>query len=120
MIGPMGPFGALWDRLGPCTTEDVSTPRLILLLFLLAQLADGLFTYIAVSAFGPSAEGNVILAVWMAVIGPAPTLLVAKAVAAGAGVLVYRHGLHGVLAALTAVYATVAVGPWIHIYATWP
>ncbi len=94
--------------------------RLILLLFLLAQLADGLFTYVAVSSFGPAAEGNVILAVWMAIIGPAPTLLVAKGLAAAAGVLVYRHGLHGVLAALTAVYATVAVGPWIHIYATWP
>jgi hypothetical protein len=94
--------------------------RLILLLFLVAQLADGLFTYVAVSAYGPAAEANVVLAVWMAIIGPAPTLLVAKAVAAGAGVFVYRRGLHDVLAVLTAMYAVVAVGPWIHIYATWP
>jgi hypothetical protein len=56
----------------------------------------------------------------MAIVGPAPTLLVAKMVAAGAGVLVYRHGLHGVLATLTAVYAVAAVVPWIQIYATWP
>jgi len=95
-------------------------PRLVLLLFLTAQAVDGLFTYVAVSAYGPSAEANLILAGWMALIGPAPTLLVAKTIAAGAGVLVYRHGLHGVLAALTAVYATVAVGPWLHVYATWP
>ena len=95
-------------------------PRLILLLFLVAQLVDGLFTYVAVSVYGPGAEANVILAVWMAIIGPAPTLLVAKTVAAGAGVLVYRQGFHGLLAALTAVYATVAVGPWLHVYATWP
>jgi hypothetical protein len=94
--------------------------RLILLLFLVAQLADGLFTYVAVAAYGPAAEANIILAVWMAIIGPAPTLLVAKAVAAAAGVFVYRHGLHDVLAVLTAMYAIVAVGPWLHIYATWP
>jgi hypothetical protein len=98
----------------------VRTSRLVLWLFLVAQLADGLFTYIAVSAYGPSAEANAILAVWMAIVGPAPTLLVAKMVAAGAGVLVYRHGLHGVLATLTAVYAVAAVVPWIQIYATWP
>jgi len=98
----------------------VRTSRLVLLLFLVAQLTDGLLTYVAVTAYGPSAEANVILAVWMAIVGPAPTLLVAKGVAAAAGVFVYRHGLHGVLAALTAMYAMVAVGPWIHIFATWP
>ena len=94
--------------------------RLVLLLFLTAQLADGLFTYAAVSIFGPTAESNLILAVWMTLVGPAPTLLVAKGVAAGAGVLVYQRGLHGVLATLTLFYALVAVAPWIHIYATWP
>ena len=113
-------ISATLGRAGPCSVPGVRTSRLILLLFLLAQLVDGLFTYIAVSAYGPSAEGNAILAVWMAIVGPAPTLLVAKAVAAGAGVIVYRHGLHGVLAALTAVYALAAVGPWLQIYATWP
>jgi hypothetical protein len=100
--------------------EAVRWSRLILLLFLVAQLADGVFTYVAVSSMGLAAEGNVILAVWMAIIGPAPTLLVAKAVAASAGILVYRHGFHGVLATLTAVYALFAVGPWVQIYATWP
>ena len=113
-------FFALPAGPGPCTQRCVHVPRLVLLLFLTAQLVDGVFTYVAVSIYGPGAEANVILAVWMALIGPAPTLLVAKAIAAGAGVLVYRRGLHGVLAALTAVYATVAVGPWLHVYATWP
>ena len=94
--------------------------RLVFLLFLVAQVADGLFTYVAVTALGPGIERNVILSVWMVLVGPAPTLLVAKGVAVAAGVLVYRHGLHGVLAGLTALYAVMAVGPWIHIFATWP
>jgi hypothetical protein len=94
--------------------------RLVLLLFLVAQVADGVFTYVAVTALGPGVERNFVLSIWMVIVGPAPTLLVAKGVAVAAGVLVYRHGLHTVLAGLTALYATMAVGPWIHIFATWP
>ena len=94
--------------------------RLGLLLFCVAQLADGLFTYAAVSAFGTGVERNLVLAVWMALVGPGTTLVVAKGVALAAGLLVYRYGLHGLLAGLTTLYAVVAVGPWIHIYATWP
>jgi hypothetical protein len=94
--------------------------RLVLLLFLVAQVADGLFTYVAVSALGPGVERNFILAIWMVLVGPAPTLLVAKGLAVAGGILVYRHGFHGVLAGLTALYAIAAVGPWVHIYATWP
>jgi hypothetical protein len=94
--------------------------RLVLLLFLVAQVCDGVFTYMAVTAVGLSAEGNMLLATWMALVGPAPTLLVAKLVAAGAGVLVYYRGLHMVLAGLTAFYAAVAVGPWLFVYSFWP
>jgi uncharacterized membrane protein len=94
--------------------------RLVLLLFLVAQICDGVFTYVAVSALGLSAEGNVLLSSWMALVGPAPTLVAAKVLAAGAGLLVYYRGLHGVLAGLTAFYAAVAVGPWLFVYARWP
>jgi hypothetical protein len=94
--------------------------RLVLLLFLVAQIADGVFTYVAVTALGPGVERNFVLAIWMAIVGPAPTLLVAKGLAVAGGVLVYRHGLHTVLAGLTVMYAVIAVGPWIHIFATWP
>lgn len=94
--------------------------RLVLLLFLVAQVCDGVFTYVAVQAVGTSAEGNWLLSTWMLLVGPAPTLLVAKTIAAGAGVLVYYRGLHRILAGLTLYYATVAVGPWLFVYATWP
>lgn len=94
--------------------------RLVLLLFLVAQLFDGLFTYVAVSAVGTRAEGNFILATWMNLVGPGPTLFVAKLVAATAGVFVYYRGLHGLLAGLTVLYGLVAIGPWLVVYRAWP
>lgn len=98
----------------------VKPSRLILLLFLLAQLCDGIFTYAAVSAVGLAAEGNVLLATWMGIAGPGPTLVAAKVLAALAGLLVYARGMHGVLAGLTAFYAAAAVGPWVFVFASWP
>jgi hypothetical protein len=98
----------------------VRITRLVLLLFLVAQVCDGLFTYVAVSAVGVGAEGNVLLASWMHQVGPAPTLLVAKLISIAAGILVYVRGLHSVLAGLTAFYMAAAVGPWMYIYTQWP
>lgn len=94
--------------------------RLVLLLFLVAQMFDGLFTYVAVSAVGTQVEGNVILSTWMNLVGPGLTLVVAKLVAATAGVFVYYRGLHGLLAGLTVLYGVVAIGPWLLVYRTWP
>jgi hypothetical protein len=90
--------------------------RLVLLLFLAAQACDGLFTYVAVSAFGLAAEGNVLLATWMGLVGPAPALLGAKMLAAGCGVLLYLKGVHRTLALLTLLYAVGAVGPWMVVF----
>ena len=94
--------------------------RLVLLLFLVAQMFDGLFTYVAVSAVGTQAEGNAILAGWMELVGPGPTLVAAKLTASIAGVFVYYRGLHRLLAGLTALYGLVAIGPWLFVFRTWP
>ena len=87
--------------------------HLILALFLMTQAFDGLFTYTAVRADGLQAEGNVILATWMSLVGPFPALFGAKLLAAGCGVLLYKLGVHRTLALLTALYVIAAVGPWI-------
>ena len=89
--------------------------RLVLLLFLVAQVCDGLFTYAAVSAFGAHAEGNVLLVTWIGLVGPAPALVGAKLLAAACGVLLYVQGVHRTLAVLTAIYAVGAVGPWMAV-----
>jgi hypothetical protein len=98
---------------------DVAPSRIILLLFLAAQLFDGIFTYFAVEAHGVSAEGNLVLSTWMGLIGPVPTLIVAKLVAATGGLLLYAYGVHRILAGLTLVYAAAAIGPWIVIIRNW-
>jgi hypothetical protein len=99
------------------TTVDPS--RIILLLFLTAQVFDGLFTYFAVEAHGVVAEGNVVLSTWMALIGPLPTLIGAKLIAATGGLLLYSYGVHRILAGLTLVYAGAAIGPWLVIIRNW-
>jgi hypothetical protein len=90
--------------------------RIVLLLFLAAQLGDGILTWIAVDSHGVAAEGNWILATWMLLAGPAPALLAAKLGAAAGGVLLYVRGVHGVLAGLTLFYAVGAIGPWLIHY----
>jgi len=92
------------------------TTRAVLFLFLLTQAGDGLLTYAAVRTYGIAAEGNIVLATWMALVGPFPTLFVAKLVAAGGGVLLYARGIHRTLALLTIFYVVGAIAPWIAVF----
>jgi hypothetical protein len=94
----------------------MSVRRLTLVLFLVAQGWDGLFTYVAVGVHGLGAEGNLIVSTWMGLVGPAPALLGAKLTAAACGILLYVLGVHRALAALTAFYALGAIVPWIMIF----
>jgi hypothetical protein len=98
------------------TSRSLSFPRLIVLLFLAAQAWDGIFTYVAVHAYGIAAEGNGIVATWMHLVGPAPALLGAKTLAILCGVLLYLRGIHSALAVLTLLYGVMAIGPWLVIY----
>ena len=90
--------------------------RVVLVLFLAAQCFDGVFTYAAVHAYGPHAEGNILIATWMALVGPAVALFGAKTVACACGVLLYVRGLHRTLSLLTALYVIGAIGPWMMIF----
>lgn len=90
--------------------------RVMLLLFLTAQGFDGLFTYTAVHAYGLHAEGNMLIATWMALVGPAAALFGAKTVAGACGVLLYARGLHRTLSLLTIVYLIGAIGPWLMVF----
>ena len=91
----------------------VVTPRLLLALFLVAQACDGLFTYVAVQAFGHVAEGNVLLETWMRLVGPEPAIVGAKILAVGCGLFLHCLGLHRVLLGLTLFYGVAAIGPWL-------
>lgn len=90
--------------------------RIVLGLFLAAQGWDGIFTYVAIGTHGLGAEGNLILATWIALVGPAAALLTAKLGAAACGILLYALGVHRALASLTVLYAVGAIGPWMLIF----
>jgi hypothetical protein len=90
--------------------------RIVLPLFLAAQCFDGLFTYAAVQVYGPHAEGNVLIATWITLVGPAAALFGAKTVASLCGVLLYLRGMHRTLSLLTIIYCVVAIGPWLVVF----
>lgn len=92
------------------------TPRLILLVFLLLQVFDGVLTYTAVAVLGVVGEGNILLASLMHFAGAGPALLCAKALAAGCGVLLYMRGFYGILGVLTGFYLIGAITPWLMVF----
>jgi hypothetical protein len=96
----------------------VVTPQLIVAVFLLAQAWDGVLTYAAVQLFGPSAEGNPLLATWIQLVGPEAAIVGAKLFASGCGVLLHCLGTHRVLLGLTILYGAAAIGPWLVVFHT--
>ncbi len=84
----------------------------IILLFLLAQAADGVMTYVGVKTMGLHIEANPLLASLMATIGEGVGLTLAKIVAAGLGIVLHLVGVHRIIAVLTAIYFLGAIVPW--------
>lgn len=87
--------------------------RLVLTIFVILQIADGLITFGAVRMFGPVAEGNPVLQTWMHLLGPGVTLLTAKSVACAGAALLYNTGRDRTLIVLTTLLVCLGVGPWL-------
>jgi len=87
----------------------------ILLLFLLAQLLDGVLTYVGIATFGEAIEGNPLLAWYIAMFGPGVALIGAKAVAVGCGATLHFCARHRTVGVLTLIYLAAAVWPWMLI-----
>jgi uncharacterized membrane protein len=87
----------------------------ILLVFLFAQLLDGVFTYVGISTFGQSIEANPLLAWYIAVFGPGVALIGAKAFAIACGATLHCCARHRTVGVLTLVYLAAAVWPWTQI-----
>jgi len=90
----------------------------VIVAFLLAQLADGVFTYFGVLLYGHGIEGNPLLAWLMRTLGVGTTLWVAKGVAASLGAVLHLAAVHRVVAALTLLYVVAAILPWAQILLT--
>jgi len=83
-----------------------------LLVFLLAQFVDGIFTYIGVATFGIGAEANPIVAGMMTHLGHGAGLLGAKLTAGMLGICLHMYEIDAALAILTGFYLMVAITPW--------
>jgi hypothetical protein len=84
----------------------------IVLLFLFSQCLDGIFTYVGVVTFGMGIEANPLVAGLMTHLGYGPGVAGAKVLAGVLGIGLHLYGIHLAVAALTAFYLTVAIGPW--------
>lgn len=86
-----------------------------LVVFLLAQALDGVFTYVGVSMYGLRMEGNPVIGWLMTAMGEAAGLATAKLAAGFFGIALHLSALHKAVAVLALFYAAVAVVPWVAI-----
>jgi hypothetical protein len=100
------------------TESHLRQGPLVLGLFFLIQLLDGGLTYWGVTRFGIDLEMNALLSGWMHEIGPAATLMVAKLIACGCGMILYRAKYLRPLAAVAGLCLGVAVVPWAFLMAS--
>ena len=87
----------------------------IIVVFLLAQCFDGVFTYIGVLTYGLAIEANPLMTALMNAVGHAPALAGSKTVAAGLGICLHVRQVHGAVALLAMFYMVVAIVPWMTI-----
>jgi Domain of unknown function (DUF5658) len=88
---------------------------LAVILFLMAQAADGALTYVGVRHLGLAVEANPLISWLIAYFGEVGALAGAKLVAGGFGIALHLSAVHKVVAGLTLFYVVVAVFPWIAI-----
>jgi hypothetical protein len=74
--------------------------NVVIVVFLVSQALDGIFTYLGISAFGLS-EGNPLIAMSFRHAGVGPALTIAKLLAVGCSMLLHLFELHRTLAILT-------------------
>ena len=86
---------------------------LAVVVFLLAQISDGVLTYIGVSTYGASIEGNPLITWLMSALGEGPGLATAKVAAGLFGVALHLSAVHKAVALLAGFYIVVAIIPWL-------
>ena len=104
------------ERLGTLS-RSTTFGNVAIVLFFVSQALDGAFTYMGILTWGPTIEGNPLLAWLMATLGPGVALTGAKLAAAGFGMILHLAAVHRVVAVLTAIYVSAALLPWMFLFA---
>ncbi len=93
---------------GRCLFGDLA-----LVIFLLAQVSDGVLTFVGVTTLGPTVEGNPVITWLMSAAGTGAGLMIAKLAAGCFGIVLHLSEVHKAVAALACFYLVVAVVPWL-------
>ena len=108
-------FGIALPKVSKAARRRSLYGDVVLVLFLLTQCFDGVFTYVGVATFGIGIEANPLLSSLMASFGHGTALVGAKSVAAILGICLHLREVHGAVALLTGFYGAVAIAPWTAI-----
>lgn len=100
------------------SSESPLFGNLVWVLFVAAQAADGVCTYVGLHVFGVGMEGNPLIEWYAATFGVGAALVGAKLLAAGCAAFLHHIGRHRTLASLTILYLLAAVRPWAELL--WP
>jgi hypothetical protein len=87
-----------------------------ILLFLCVQGLDGALTYLGMSFWGHSIEGNPLISSAVAYAGLGTGLVGVKLLAIAFGIMLHRRRFHYLVALLTAFYVAVAIVPWMLLF----
>jgi hypothetical protein len=110
------PFGLVLPRRTKAVAAVIPASRdrfgnVIVVMFLIAQMLDFIFTYLGVAAFGVR-EGNPLLEHSMRAMGLGTSLAIAKLVAVAGAATLHLLAFHRLLASLTIIYLALAILPW--------
>ncbi len=86
---------------------------LVLVIFLIAQVLDGVLTYTGIRQLGIDVEVNQLLVFYIETFGVGTALVGAKGVACACGLILYVAHYHRPLAVAAGAYLGVAIVPWL-------
>jgi uncharacterized membrane protein len=118
MMGPTSYAGSetTWTATAPGLWTPVDGRSrfgdIVLVIFLLAQCFDGVFTYIGIVSFGTGIEANPLISSLIGHLGEANALLAAKLFAGMLGIALHIRQVHSAVAALAVFYLGAAILPW--------
>ena len=101
--------------MGPVVARERLFGDAMLVAFCTAQVLDGVLTYLGIMTYGLQAEGNPIVAWYIAQLGAGLAIAAAKGFATICAATLHLHSRHRTLGLLTILYLAAAVWPWMRL-----
>ncbi len=88
----------------------------LIIVFIIQQVIDGIFTWHGVTQEGTCYEMNKLLVFFFGKIGIVNTLIIAKVVATACGIFLYKEGCRKLLIGLNVIYFILATFPHLYVF----